>query len=149
MSSSSSSRRTVHFSEMSKLYVISESEDHGDVDKNELWYTDADRLSIRQQIWRSIHGTLQMLDIPQHHAPTMTEEQFCSSLGVEHLLTVDMALAVRNHRRRHTQTVMTNQGTSSPEELRRISRQSSKNTRKRAYNWAMHVFNMFQHDPQV
>ena len=126
-------KKSVRFVDYSELALFEPY--HTTINPNELWYNEADKIEFKQQRLEDVCFTRKMVAAASK-LRGITREQLFQSIGVENILTQERARGIANRQRQHSQTVLLNQDTSSPDELCAISRHSSKNARLRAYTVA-------------
>eukprot|EP00584_Thalassiosira_punctigera_P019886 CAMPEP_0172568468 /NCGR_PEP_ID=MMETSP1067-20121228/120078_1 /TAXON_ID=265564 ORGANISM="Thalassiosira punctigera, Strain Tpunct2005C2" /NCGR_SAMPLE_ID=MMETSP1067 /ASSEMBLY_ACC=CAM_ASM_000444 /LENGTH=82 /DNA_ID=CAMNT_0013360081 /DNA_START=354 /DNA_END=602 /DNA_ORIENTATION=+ len=72
----------------------------------------------------------------------VSQEDICTCVGIEHLLSLDKASRAAEHKRDHAKLVAKAQGGCSKEELGRISRGSSRPARERSQKLAAGYWGM-------
>ena len=132
---------TVRISEYAELYYIQQ--DYDTVDPSDLWYTPREKVQLKKQLAYDAYRTRKaLIESPDH---TITEDRLCACIGLESVLstlsTTQSQRATTTHRRaqkaQHSTTIVSMQDTCSDEDLRQISLQSSKRTRRRAHKLAV------------
>ena len=132
---------TIRISEYAELYYIQQ--DYDTVDPSDLWYTPQDKVQLKKQLaYDAYRARKALIESPNH---TITEDRLCACIGLESVLstlsTTQSQRATTTHRRaqkaQHSTTIVSMQDTCSDEDLRQISLQSSKHTRRRAHKLAV------------
>ena len=131
---------TIRISEYAELYYIQQ--DYDTVDPSDLWYTPQDKVQLKKQLAYDAYRTRKaLIESPDH---TITEDRLCACIGLESALstlsTTQSQRATPTHRHKraqHSTTIVSMQDTCSDEDLRQISLQSSKRTRRRAHKLAV------------
>ena len=129
-------KKNVRISEYAELYYIQQ--DYDTVDPSDLWYTPQDKVQLKKQLaYDAYQARKALIESPNH---TITEDRLCACIGLESVLqsTTQSQRARTTHRRaQHSTTIIAMQDTCSDEDLRQISLQSSKHTRRRAHKLAV------------
>ena len=133
-------KKNVRISEYAELYYIQQ--DYDTVDPSDLWYTPQDKVQLKKQLaYDAYQARKALIESPNH---TITEDRLCACIGLESVLstlsTTQSQHATPTHRHRraqHSTTIVSMQDTCSDEDLRQISLQSSKHTRRRAHKLAV------------
>lgn len=136
MGGSSSRRRTVRFSETSQLGVIDCSND------DQQWYDSEDRAHLKRELAMDARrlGKLFATKSPD----LVTQDDICHCIGIEHLLSLEKARRVVEYKRSHVKLVVESQQVPfiTPDDIRRVSQESSRPARARAQKLAAGYWSM-------
>jgi len=124
-------KKTVRFVEYSELALFEPY--HTTMNCNKLWYNEDDKIEFKRQRLEDIIFTHKMVAANKKlHGISITREQLYRSIGVEKMVNREKALGIAHHQRRHSKTIVLKQDTCTPNELCKMARQSSKQSRLRA-----------------